>query len=282
MPSEVIFVSAVSDEFQECRKYLKNCFSLLPRSVSFKDDGSEFQRRRNLEEQFSTRDVRIQDDHGFKGEGGTTLDLLHQAVSVSDLVIHLVGNKGGGGSREGRLNPYAIRSFRKKNPELVKEMDLVIRGGWDQITYTQFESYLAIGMGKNLYVAVAKEAPKEDAESQILHLSRLKNNGVYPHIRGFTSPEDLANQILSLLLRLVEQPFRERDVSRMPETYGRLGSSQDTSQGRSSSSVFGRAKEREWIDQAWESQCTNVLALVAKGGGRKIYISNGLALSIRS
>src|SRR6516164_5626003 len=169
-----VFLSTVSDEFRLYRDQL--CGDLT---------------RHNVE-------VKVQED--FKGLGGDTLDKLDVYIAHCDAVVHLVGEMTG--SAPGEREQQALL---RKYPDLMASLppldDSLRRGA--QISYTQWEAWLALFHGKLLLTAkaepVAPRGPKfaptdKSRAAQSAHLGRLEMVRRYPDCT-FESPADLARRI---------------------------------------------------------------------------------------
>ena len=169
-----VFLSTVSDEFRAYRDQLRSDLT-----------------RHNVE-------VKVQED--FKALGGDTLDKLDVYIAHCDAVVHLVGEMTG--SAPGEREQQALL---RKYPDLLASLpplDDVLRRG-AEISYTQWEAWLAIYHGKLLLTAKAEPtAPRgphfaptgQSRAAQSAHLGRLEMVRRYPD-GTFKSIADLAKQI---------------------------------------------------------------------------------------
>ena len=134
-----VFLSTVSDEFRAYRDQLRSDLT-----------------RHNVE-------VKVQED--FKALGGDTLDKLDVYIAHCDAVVHLVGEMTG--SAPGEREQQALL---RKYPDLLASLpplDDVLRRG-AEISYTQWEAWLAIYHGKLLLTAKAEPtAPR----LSLIHIS---------------------------------------------------------------------------------------------------------------
>jgi hypothetical protein len=193
-----IFLSTVSDEFRVYRDQLRSDLT-----------------RHNVE-------VKVQED--FKALGGDTLDKLDVYIANCDAVVHLVGEMTG--SAPGEQEQQALL---RKYPDILASLppldDILRRGA--EISYTQWEAWLALYHGKLLLTAKAepvasrgpKFAPKQQSRAaQSAHLGRLEMVRRYPDCT-FESAADLARHIaytaiLDLLVATYAKESAEaRDVA---------------------------------------------------------------------
>ena len=170
-----VFLSTVSDEFRAYRDQLRSDLT-----------------RHNVE-------VKVQED--FKDLGGDTLDKLDVYIAHCDAVVHLVGDMCGAAAGEAQQ-----RALLTKYPNLLRQRLAPLGEALEigvVVSYTQWEAWLALYHGKQLYVAKPEAAaprgpsfaPTETSRyAQAAHLDRLRVAGRYP--LKFTSPDDLAKQIL--------------------------------------------------------------------------------------
>ena len=190
-----VFLSTVSDEFRRYRDQLRTDLT-----------------RHNVE-------VKVQED--FKGLGGDTLDKLDIYIAHCDAVVHLVGEMTGSapGEREQRA---LVRKYSDLPARLPPLEDVLRRGA--EISYTQWEAWLALYHGKLLLMAKAEPTaargpsftPTEQSrEAQAAHLGRLEVVKRYPDC-SFASEADLAKHIAytAILDLLVADYAREAACAR--------------------------------------------------------------------
>jgi tetratricopeptide (TPR) repeat protein len=193
-----VFLSTVSDEFRVYRDQLRSDLT-----------------RHNVE-------VKVQED--FKALGDDTLDKLDVYIAHCDAVVHLVGEMAG--SAPGEREQQALLH---KYPNLLASLPLlddVLRRGM-QISYTQWEAWLALYHGKLLLIAKAEPsaprgpkfaATEQSRATQSGHLGRLKMVRRYPDFT-FANAADLAKHIaytaiLDLLVTAYAKEAAEaRDVA---------------------------------------------------------------------
>jgi hypothetical protein len=169
-----IFISAVSREFASYRDLLRSYLA-----------------RPNVT-------VHIQED--FIAGGLPTLDKLDRYIKECDAIVHLVGDMTGAMARPASLQHIidCYPDLIEKLPELKPAFDGVL-----DLSYTQWEAYLAIYHKKDLLVAVpAVSAPREASTyiksadqqaAQHAHLLRLKRYERFPVT--FKDGENLALQL---------------------------------------------------------------------------------------
>jgi hypothetical protein len=121
-----VFLSAVSDEFRAYRDQLAH--DLTRQNVS----------------------VKVQED--FKGLGGDTLDKLDVYIAECDAVVHLVGDMCGAvvDERQQRALLAEHANLSEKLSQLGEALATDVC-----LPYTQWEAWLALYHGKQLYVARA-------------------------------------------------------------------------------------------------------------------------------
>jgi len=192
-----VFLSTVSDEFRDYR-------DLLVQDLT----------RHNVA-------VKVHED--FEILGGDMLDKLDAYIAACDAVVHLVGDMCGAPAREAQQ-----RALLAKHSDLsgkLPPLGEALANGF-ACPYTQWEAWLALYHGKQLYIAKAhKDAPRgpnyapTDAArgAQQAHVARLREARRYPF--EFTSQENLAKQvfasgILDLLVKdYAQQQARGRAVA---------------------------------------------------------------------
>lgn len=169
-----LFISCVSNEFAQYRDALRRDFT-----------------RPNL-------DTKIQED--FIAYGGATMTKLDDYIRECDAVIHLCGDMTGSMANDISLQYIndTYKDFGQRYPAL-----LPILNGTEQMSYTQWEAWLAIYHGKQLFVAAPTADAKRDDryvrdDAQIAHqqahLNRLRQLGYYDEIQ-FSSQDNLSNQL---------------------------------------------------------------------------------------
>jgi len=187
-----VFISTVTDEFRSYRDLLVHDLT-----------------RQNVA-------VKVQED--FKDLGGDTLAELDTYIAACDAVVHLVGDMCGSPAGDGEQQAL-LAKYRDLSLKLPPFGDALKDGA--AIPYTQWEAWLALLHGKQLYVARPEAAaprgpsfvPTEASRAgQAAHLERLKAAKRYAF--DFTNPDNLAKQILaSGILDLLVKDYAS-DVAR--------------------------------------------------------------------
>jgi hypothetical protein len=155
-----LFLSCVSDEFGVYRDALRKALT-----------------RPNV-------DVKIQED--FKALGGDTLKMLEDYIAQCEAVVHFLGDMTGSAP-----SAFSVEDLFARRSGL--EGELARRGlgreALDALTYTQWEAWLAICLGKDLLIvepaAGVDRGPRFDPTSdskaaQTDHRKRLRAINRYP------------------------------------------------------------------------------------------------------
>jgi hypothetical protein len=175
-PSVKLVISCVSDEFGDYREDLRS----------------------NLTNPYV--EVKIQTD--FKGSGGPTLDMLAEYIAACDVVIHLVGDMSGPPPEPSSVDDLLNKQSNLRDGLASRNME---RDALGNLTYTQWEAWLAIVLGKKLLIAtpVAEAsrgpefAPTNASRAlQAEHLRRLRAVDYHPQVL-FTSRDNLVANILT-------------------------------------------------------------------------------------
>ena len=189
-----IFLSTVSDEFRAYRDQLRTDLT-----------------RHNVE-------VKVQED--FVDLGGDTLDKLDVYIAHCDAVVHLVGDMTGSAPLRRDVEALLV-----KYPNLPADLRPLAEalGDGTEISYTQWEAWLALYHRRLLFIAKAAEwsgrgpkyAPTDASRAaQTAHLARLETLKRYPGCH-FHGPDDLARHVLEtavldLLVRAERGKTRRR------------------------------------------------------------------------
>jgi hypothetical protein len=172
-----IFISCVSDEFRAYRDQLRTDLTAL-----------------NVE-------VKVQED--FKDPGRTTLENDDLYIRGCDAVVHLVGDMTGWAAK-----PASAKAILTKYPDITDRFpplhELLDRG--EEISYTQWEAWLALYHDKPLLIAQAADGAEgrgpnfgptaESRAAQRAHLDRMR---AVEHHQGctFLNADQLAKYVLS-------------------------------------------------------------------------------------
>ena len=190
--------------------------------------------------------VRIQEDFPQVAPG--TLQKLSEEIRPSAVVIHLVGEQCGTIAKPAEVAEFlaAEQDFLANHPELRDSL-----GNFDDISYTQWEAYIALHYGIPLLVYSTG-----NSAAQQTHLDRLKQCG--RHTTTITSETDLFGKLIGDL---------HNNLPVVPEITRKIARTQlDKHAPRV---LFGRENELAELDAAWASETLNVYTLVAGGGAGK-------------
>ncbi len=163
-----IFISAVSDEFRRYRLLLDARLKLPGQRILLQES--------------------------LPPAGLPTLEKLSHLIQSSDLVIHLVGTAAGEAAHE-----ISLAAIKKKYPDIV---GLLPNGGIN-LTYTQWEAWLAHYWCRPLLIAQATESARREIsfvshsgeqELQVAHLESLKRAHHYVEVY-FSDDDELVNKI---------------------------------------------------------------------------------------
>jgi Domain of unknown function (DUF4062) len=169
-----LFISCVSNEFAHYRDALRRDFT-----------------RPNL-------DTKIQED--FIAYGGATMAKLDDYIRQCDAVIHICGDMTGSMANDISLQyiKTTYQDFGHRYPAL-----LSVLNGTEQMSYTQWEAWLAIYHGKRLFVVAPAPTAQRDARyvwdvaqvaHQQAHLDRLRQLGYYDEIK-FGTEDQLVKEL---------------------------------------------------------------------------------------
>ncbi|MBL7733015.1 MAG: tetratricopeptide repeat protein [Chitinophagaceae bacterium] len=174
MASINLFISCVSSEFASYRGALRKYFT-----------------RPNIE-------VKIQED--FYDNGGPTLEKLDDYIKNCDAVIHIAGDMTGS-----MANAPSVQYIKDSYPDFgtrIRSLQPVL-DGTEQLSYTQWEAWLAVYFKKRLFIVVPNAGVNRDskyvfdatqAAHQQAHLDKLAAEGYYVGTR-FDSEADLAAKL---------------------------------------------------------------------------------------
>jgi len=190
-----VFISTVSDEFRAYRDQLIH--DLTRHDVA----------------------VKVQED--FKGLGNDTLDKLDVYIAHCEAVVHLVGEMTG--AFPGEPEQQALIAKHPDLPDRLASLGEALPQG-KQISYTQWEAWLALYHAKRLFMAKAEPAaprgprfaPTDQSRAeQEAHLTRLRSACRYPDFT-FRSEDELAKHVLgtAILDLLVADYAREVSAAR--------------------------------------------------------------------
>jgi hypothetical protein len=188
-----LFLSCVSDEFGDYRDALRKALT-----------------RPNVE-------VKIQED--FKPLGGDTLRMLEEYIEQCEAVVHFVGDMAGSTPATSSVDDLLARRTGLEASLASKGLAHEAHGN---LTYTQWEAWLAIAFDKNLLIVEPAEnvsrgvdfAPTDASRAtQAQHLKRLRAIDRHPG-PPFTSADNLVAQIVTsavidALVKAAKKPTRQ-------------------------------------------------------------------------
>lgn len=208
-----IFLSAVTREFQRTREML--CADLTGPDFPWK----------------------VAEQASFAVSGTTLLEKLDRYVHESAAVVHLIGKMAGA-----KAKPQEVEAFLSARPTFLSKHPQTRESAGDckQLSYTQWEVYMALDHGITPFVFVAEDAYDErppgfsadeaDTRSQAEHLERLRAAGID---RGyFATSERLCSQALRALSRMLQHSGAGADRASAEdlETFARMLDAEDAEQ----------------------------------------------------
>jgi hypothetical protein len=225
-----VFVSCVSDEFQ-------------------KDTAPFPGFRERLRGYLVAADceAKVQEDFRQRGDADT-VEKLADYIKTCAAVIHLVGAVPGAVANAKAVATFLATpelNFLGAHPDLRAAL-----GDCSDITYTQWEAFLALHYDVPLFVYVTEKGK----DAQKVHLGRLRTARKYPGDKSIAEPADLLGQLIGDLRYIVpafggivQRLARPRFLHHTAELF------------------LGREAELELLDRAW-ADGTNVLSVIAWGG----------------
>jgi formylglycine-generating enzyme required for sulfatase activity len=188
-----IFLSAVSSEFRRCREML--CSDLTGPDMPWK----------------------VAEQADFAVGGRTLLDKLNLYIQESNAVIHLIGDAMGSCAK-----PLEVEAFLKGNPDFLVGYPTLRAALGDclDLSYTQWEAYMALDHGVSLFVfspdgdfaerQAGFVADEVEREKQSAHRERLRSLGM--DRATFPTAERLSSMVLRSLSGLVARSGEKADV----------------------------------------------------------------------
>jgi hypothetical protein len=236
--SNRLFISCVSDEFQKPK-------SPFP---EFREQLRHYLTRAECE-------VKVQED--FRQDGQvTTLEKLADYIKRDDThkcaaVIHLVGEMPGA-VPDPKEVPALLANLKSRGAEfLAGHPDLrAALGDLSDLTYTQWEAFLALHFGVPLFVY----ATARGRTAQETHLQCLQMAGKYPGTKLIEGPADLLGQLIGDLRYIIP------DIGKVVQRLAPPRFLHHTAEF-----FLGREHELALLDRAW-SEGTHVLSIIAWGG----------------
>jgi len=238
---------------------------------------SEFENYREiLAKDLKTPDVDIAVQENFITTGSSTLEKLDDYIRACDGVVHLVG-KAKGAVPEGPAVAGLLRRLPDLGAKLAWLAPLVSKPQ-PGLSYTQWEAYLALYHGRQLFVYLPADFESDDLkvprtrdfrpdlieiQAQKEHYQRLCELG---HDRGRFADE---NRLSVLVLRGLLWLLPQRETSAIVEP---------TRLRHSAGRLIGRDKDLDELDAAWNDPNKNVVVVRAFGGvGKTSLITTWMA-----
>ena len=224
-----VFISCVSDEFEKA--------------------GGPFPGLRGQLRAYLARTrckVRVQED--FPQATVDTVQKLADEIRPCAVVIHLVGERPGAMAHAAAVAAYlkAEPGFLAQHPPLRAAL-----GDFSGISYTQWETLIALHLGIPLLVYATDKAAAQQAHLDRLQLGRR-------HANPIQNDTDLLGQLIGDLHDILPTvPKLSRKIA---------GTQLDKHAPRR---LFGRETELAALDAAWANGALNIHTLVAWGGAGK-------------
>lgn len=223
-----LFISCVTKEFEDCAGPFKGFRSRMAKELRAADC-----------------EVKVQED--FRQTDEDTVEKLDLYIRRCKAVIHLIGSDPGAKAHPKAVAAYlkAVPGFLEKHPDLRTAL-----GDLSDLTYTQWEAFMAIHHGVSLRIY---KTPGAD-NFQATHLDRLRIGRKYPSDKLIIEPADLAWKLLGDLRYIVPT---------IPLSQPRIGVTHFIH--HTAEHFLGREDELTLLDTAW-TEGSNVLSLIAWGG----------------
>ncbi len=227
-----VFISCVSDEFEKPAARFPGFRSML----------AGYLRRADCT-------VKVQEDFRYAAELDT-VEKLAEYIRSCQAVVHLPGKLPGSVANETARKAFLANSkllggkkFLADHPKLQKEL-----GDCADLTYTQWEAFLAVHYGVQLFVYATEDAKT----TQATHLQRLVS--VRKFEETFRSDVDLLGKLIGDLRRILPQ---------IAELNQKIANSRFLT--HAAEDFLGRETELAFLDEVWK-RGVNVLSLIAWGG----------------
>jgi Domain of unknown function (DUF4062) len=165
-----ILISCVTDEFKDHRTILDT-----------------YLRRAKLET--------VIQEH-FGQEAVDTLEKLDNRIKECDAVVHLIGEKSGSVAAPQQVRRLLARFNKEGRPFLGQQSEALrsALGNFADLTYTEWEAFLALHHKKPLYVYATAQGKMEQEKR---HCTRLGLGDPKRYVEAFISKEDLFPKVLA-------------------------------------------------------------------------------------
>jgi hypothetical protein len=224
-----VFISCVSDEFEKPQAPFPGLRGQLRHYLTRADC-----------------EVKVQEDFRQTGDLDT-VEKLAGYIKQCAAVIHLVGELPGAVANQQAVAAYLARepTFLANHPEARAAL-----GDCSDLTYTQWEAFLALHHGVPLFVY----ATDKGEQAQAAHLQRLRLARRYPGDKRIREPADLLGQLIGDLRYII--PAFGPAVQRLAAP---------RFLHHTAELFLGREDELARLDRA-RADGTHVLSLIAWGG----------------
>jgi hypothetical protein len=227
-----IFISCVSDEFEK--------------------DGAPFPGLRSrLDVYLRKASCLLVVQEVFPQTAVDTVEKLDKLIRERAAILHLIGGMSGSVANEKAVAAYlkGLPDFLQNQPELKTAL-----GDFSDITYTQWEAYIALHHNVPLFIYATDDAMIAQSE----HLKRLRLARKYPGEKRITDPADLFGQLIGDIRTI---------VASVPKFIRKIAGTQ--LEKHAPRVLFGRETELAALDAAWAKGTLNIYTLVAWGGAGK-------------
>ena len=209
--------------------------------------------RSNLRHYLTKADCEVKVQEDFRLEGQVDLvEKLDRYIRRCAAVIHLVGDLPGAVANEKAVAAYlkAEPTFLQNHPELLAELQ---KTNFADLTYTQWEAFIALHHNVPLFVYATEGA----AKSQATHLDRLRMARKFASM--ITGETDLFGQLIGDIHSI---------IASVPKFERKIASSKILR--HAPKNLFGREVWLDALDDIWNSRTgINVYSLIAWGGSGK-------------
>ncbi|MBX7212210.1 MAG: hypothetical protein K1X78_28140 [Verrucomicrobiaceae bacterium] len=223
-----VFISCVTTEFEDCTGPFKGFRTRIAKELRAADC-----------------EVKVQED--FRQTDEDTVEKLDLYIRRCAAVIHLVGRNPGAKAHPKAVAAYldAVPDFLHAHPEVRAAL-----GDFSDLTYTQWESFMALHHG----IALRMYVTPEGKTTQAHHLDRLRLGRKYPSDKPIVEPADLAWTLIGDLRYIIPSiPLPKQRLS--PPRFIH----------HAAEHFLGREPQLALLDEAWANG-TNVLSIIAWGG----------------
>ncbi len=214
-------------------------------------------------------DVKVQED--FRQTPVDTLRKLDGYIRMCSAVIHLVGGMAGE-----KANTTAVRDFLDAEPTFLKSKKELrdALGDFSDLTYTQWEAFIALHHGIPLFVYSTADA----ATNQAVHLQRLRI--CRRHGDSFQTAEELLGKLIGDLREIV--PLLP-DYDLLKDLSGKIEKQNErflsvSSMERINNRAIPRSESRQILDVMDSGENRGVLLIAEAGFGKSCILAEVMDL----